>query len=393
MRSAARTDAGSSRRHPQSGAVLPFLSPEEAIGSSPASSPRFKTQALLEVFLKNLEIGLVVCDAVGRITLVNEAARQLAQKDPEGELLSMAPSIWGKIFDVNGRNVPVAEWPWMRALRGMIVLGSEYHLVRRNGDYRDVLFGAYPIQSRQSQRAGVLISLTNITEYKTKYALLRENAVLSERTRLAGEIHDTILQGLQAVVLQLDAADNEFSQYLEQGRERLRRLRDLARQNLAEARRSIWALSDESFGNEDLAVALEFLARRLFEGIPVTLHLHMERPKWPLAAEVRFEVLRIGKEALNNVLRHARATLVRIELAYRDGRVRLSVLDNGRGFEAKPLSSDLKGYGLFGSRMRAERIGGKLMIHTAPGKGTRVVAIIPLASSRHANPERIESNC
>jgi signal transduction histidine kinase len=376
MRSAARIDAGRSSRQPPNGDA-PFLSPDEAVGFSPGAFPGFKTQELLEIFLTNLETGLVVCDAVGRVTLVNKAARQLAQKDPEGELLSTTSNIWGKILDVNGRNIPAAEWPWVRALHGMTVLGSEYRLVQGPGDYRDVLFSAHPIQSRQSQRAGLLISLTDITEYKKKYCLLREHAVLSERTRLAGEIHDTVLQGLHAVVLQLEAAEKEFSQNSERGRERLRRLRDLTRQNLVEARRSIWALSSESFGNEDPGVALECLARRLFEGTPVTLHLHTKKPHRPMAAEVRFEILRIGKEALNNVLRHAGATLVRIELTYSHGWVRLSVLDNGRGFEVDPVSSDLKGYGLFDSRIRAERIGGRLMIHTAPGKGTRVVAIIP----------------
>jgi signal transduction histidine kinase len=179
-------------------------------------------------------------------------------------------------------------------------------------------------------------------------------------------------------VLQLEVADKELGENFEQGRQRLRRLRKLASENLAEGRRSIWALSKESFGNEDPAVALGFLARRLFEGVPIELRLRTEKSVRKLAPEVRLELLRIGKEAMANVLRHARATVVRVELAYSEGHVRLAILDNGRGFTASPLSFATKGFGLFALRMRAENIGGRLMVHSKLGRGTRIVATIPL---------------
>jgi signal transduction histidine kinase len=378
MQSTAHANGGDSSPRPHSIRAVSSPPKFEVIRRSYEGLTGFSTIALLHLFLDRLSVGIVLCNAAGKITFVNEEARQLAQKDPEGELVSRAPSIWGEMFDVNGRDIPIAEWPCVRALHGLTTSGSEYRLVRRKGDYRDVLFGAYPIPGRQSQTAGVLSSLTNITEHKRREAVLREDAVLNERSRMAGEIHDTVVQGLNAVVLQLEVADKELGENFEQGRQRLRRLRKLASENLAEGRRSIWALSKESFGNEDLAVALGFLARRLFEGVPIELRLRMEKSVRKLAPEVRLELLRIGKEAMANVLRHARATVVRVELAYSEGHVRLAILDNGRGFTASPLSFATKGFGLFALRMRAENIGGRLMVHSKLGRGTRIVATIPL---------------
>ena len=379
MQSTARANAGDPSPRPYGLRAVSSSPKLQVIGHPQENVTGFNTSALLHMFLDKLHVGIVLCNAAGRITMVNQEARQLAQKEPEGEMLSTAPSIWGEMFDTNGRDIPVGEWPWLRALHGLTTSCSEYRLVRRKGDYRDVLFGAYPIPGRQSQTAGVLSSLTNITEHKRREAVLRDDAVLNERSRMAGEIHDTVVQGLNAVVLQLEVADKELGDNFEQGRYRLRRLRKIASDNLAEARRSIWALSKESFPNEDPAVALAFLARRLFEGIAIELRLHMEKSARRLAPEVRLELLRIGKEAMANVLRHARATVVRIELAYSgDGQVRLAILDNGRGFTVVPLSNASKGFGLFALRMRAENIGGKLIVHSKLGKGTRVVATIPL---------------
>ncbi len=349
-----------------------------------AGIPGFDSNVLLHTFLKHLRTGIVLCNALGKITLVNSSARQLAQADPEGQLLSTASSVWGEMRGVDGRDIPVTEWPWMKALHGQITLDSEYRLVRRNGDYRDVLFGAYPIQWRRFQTVGVLSTLTNLTEHNKRHLVLLNDAVLNERARVAGEIHDTVVQGLNAVVLQLEAADKELSWSVEQAQSRLRRLRELARANLAEARRSMWLLSGESFGDEDPAGALAFLAKRLFKDLPIELRFHMQKAIRGLAREVRHELLRIGKEAMTNILRHAHASRVRIELVSSDGQVRLSIADNGRGFIPAPIRNAREGFGLLGLRMRAERVGGKLAIQSRPGRGTRVVATLP-ASPQPSN--------
>jgi signal transduction histidine kinase len=359
---------------------MPQYSSGVDTGHPNAAFAGFDSKALLHTFLEQLGTALVLCNAVGKITLVNAAARQLAQRDPEGALLRVAPSVWGEMFDEQGRGIPVAEWPWIRALHGQTVLPCEYRLVRRNGEYTDVLFGAYPIRDQRSTTAGVLSSLTNITQHKSKELALRHDAIMNERSRMAGEIHDTLVQGLNAVLLQLETVSKEFKISYGQGEQRLRQLREIARENLSEARRTIWQLSSESLHNEDPALALAFVARKLFEGVAVELQLHLQKEVHELSPDVRIELLRIGKEALANVLRHARASQVRVDLAYIDGMVRLSIADNGRGFNLSPRFIAHHGFGLTSMRMRAERIGGKLSIHSRPGRGTRIVATVPLSS-------------
>jgi signal transduction histidine kinase len=236
---------------------------------------------------------------------------------------------------------------------------------------------------------GVLTCITDITEHNRKDLVRRHEAIMNERARMAGEIHDTLVQGLNAVLLQLEAAGKDFKVSYEQGQQRLRHLREIARANLSEARRSIWQLSSEALHKEDPSVALEFLARKLFEGTSTELQLHLQKEVHELPPEVRIEILGIGKEALANVLRHARANQVRVDLSYNDGMVRLSIADNGRGFTPAPLLSAHQGFGLMSMRMRAERIGGKLTINSRPGRGTRITTTVPLSLSRRSRAAQV----
>jgi signal transduction histidine kinase len=208
--------------------------------------------------------------------------------------------------------------------------------------------------------------------------MLREDAVLNERGRMAADIHDTVVQGLNAIVLQLEAAEEEFLDNPDQALRRLRRVREVARESLMEARRSMWTLCHGSFDNEDPAVALESLARKMFEGTNITLQFGLQKRASALPPEVGFELLRIGKESLVNVLRHARASKVRIELVYRPQEVRLSVLDDGRGFVPIPFSITQQRFGLFGLQTRAEHLGGRVAVQSHPGRGTRILARVPI---------------
>jgi signal transduction histidine kinase len=90
-------------------------------------------------------------------------------------------------------------------------------------------------------------------------------------------------------------------------------------------------------------------------------------------------LLRIAQEAVANTIKHARASEVRIRLEMETGRLRLSVADDGQGFEQTEAFSELGGhFGLLGMRERAERLGGELQLHSAPGHGTEVEVKVPL---------------
>jgi signal transduction histidine kinase len=179
-------------------------------------------------------------------------------------------------------------------------------------------------------------------------------------------------------VLQLEAAEEEILANPEQARQRLRRVREIARESLAETRRSMWTLCQESFDDKHPAIALAFVAQKLFAGTPVKLQLSLGEDTRAIPTDMRIELLRIGKEALSNVLKHARATTVTLELAWLEKELRLSVLDDGQGFKSESLPSGQGGFGLFGMRTRAERLGGKLVVESRPERGTQIVAHFPL---------------
>jgi len=335
--------------------------------------PEVNRNRVSPLMLADLRVGIVVSNSDGTITLANAAAKRLAQMNPEGKSLSVAPRIWGELFDPSGRRVPVHRWPCMRALQGKTTVDLECRLVRSDRSGSSILFGSCPIRKAGSQMCGSLSSLTDVTDVKQKEVSLREGAIVRERARFATDIHDTLLQGLSAVVLQFEALEPELPQELAL---KLARIKQIARETLAETRRSIWVLSHEPADEQDPAATLGFIAEKLFSGMPISLQFRLQECPG-LDSRLRFALTRIGKEALTNVLKHSRATVVRIELTYARKEVRLSVIDNGCGFAASTAQAQ-DGFGLFGLKARAQLLGGDALVHSRAGSGTSVVVTLPV---------------
>jgi signal transduction histidine kinase len=354
--------------------LLPHSGKLDRTGLSPTE--------LTELLLRQTLVGIVVCDADGKINLINEAAKSLALCDSDGEPIPRVSDIWGKMLDTSGCPIPAEESPCMRALRGETTVNQECHLIRLGASPFDILFTAAPIISNQ-QVVGAIASVTDITQRKREEVQRREEAVSKERNRMASDLHDTVCQSLNAIVLLLEAAEDEFSQDSETARRHFRRAHEVARESLIEGRRSMWTLCHESLEKEDLVPALSFIARKLFAGTPVKLELSLQPETCTLSSELRRELLRIGREALANVLKHANATTVHLDLVFQKREVQLCIYDNGHGFLGTPPPSAHRGWGLNNMRKRAERMGGKLVVNSRPGQGTRLMAALPLpASSR-----------
>lgn len=196
---------------------------------------------------------------------------------------------------------------------------------------------------------------------------------------MAADIHDTLSQGLNAIVLQLKAAMEEVPNQLNDARLHLLHAHDAARDCLGQARRSMWTFSQQPFEGEDLAVLLSSAAERLFSATAVTLKLQLEGGTAAVSSDVRCALQRIASEALCNSLRHGQATEVRMHLTYRGSDVELQVIDDGVGFGSAAASGGRRGLGLVSMRERAERLGGKFVIKSRPGQGTRIFASIPLS--------------
>ncbi|MFF5075757.1 sensor histidine kinase [Actinoplanes sp. NPDC000266] len=202
----------------------------------------------------------------------------------------------------------------------------------------------------------------------------REAGVLDERQRMAGEIHDTLAQGLAGIITQLQAAENTMD------RRHMTNALTLARESLTEARRTVHAMEPSMLAETRLPDAIEDLARRWSQAHQIDAALTTTGDARPLHPDIEVALLRTAQESLTNVAKHARATEVTLTLSYMENQVTLDVRDDGSGFDTKAerLHDSLNGgFGLTGMRRRIQRLAGRLIIESEPGNGTAVSASVP----------------
>lgn len=199
--------------------------------------------------------------------------------------------------------------------------------------------------------------------------------ILAERNRLAREIHDTLAQGLAAVSMQLELAKTRddpaaVGRHLETAHR-------LVRGSLADARASIWNMRPQVLETHDLAGALEGILRQLAEGTPVTARFTVTGSRRRLPPVMENDLLRIGQEAIVNAMKHAAPRHVDVALGFTDQQVDLAVADDGTGFDPERAAAQAGSYGLAGVRERAAQLGARLVLESAPGRGTRIVLRVP----------------
>jgi signal transduction histidine kinase len=203
----------------------------------------------------------------------------------------------------------------------------------------------------------------------------RHAAILEERTRMARDIHDTLAQGFTGVIVQMEAAEEAFvDEAPDDAIQHVRRARELARESLGEARRSVHALRPQALEKAGFCDALKYTIRNPTIGTSLRSEFQVEGDVRELPPSVEENLLHIGQEALTNALKHARATRFETRLCFESDAVRLELSDNGEGFIGEAANG---GFGLIGMRERAEQIGGTLRVTSARGKGTMIVAVAP----------------
>ncbi len=198
-----------------------------------------------------------------------------------------------------------------------------------------------------------------------------ELAASQERGNLARELHDSVTQALFSMGLTLRSLELLLDQNPEAARAKLAELRDLQKDALAEMRTLIFELRPKSLEQDGLEQALRTHAAAVQgrTGLSVTVEADTGLPE-RLPSEAEETLYRIGQEALHNVVKHANASTARILLARVGGEIRLSVTDDGIGFD--PANTPRGHLGLVGMRQRAERIGAEFGVTTRPGHGTAV---------------------
>jgi len=242
-----------------------------------------------------------------------------------------------------------------------VQLGAQDHLVK--GRFTPSVLGRsirYAIERKRTEQAML--------------ARLKEAAVLDERNRIAGEIHDILAQDFIGILLQLEAARELHGSNPEEISKCIQLAEAVARSGLAEARRSVWALCPPELDAEGLVGAVQSFLSRIAVGDPNEIGFSLCGEPYPLPNDTALGLLRICQEAVVNALRHAQASKIRVQITYRPSGVDLCVYDNGRGFDPKAHGGS-KGFGLTSMHERAERIGARIEISGEPGQGTRLTVI------------------
>ncbi|MEU4624071.1 sensor histidine kinase [Actinoplanes sp. NPDC023801] len=323
---------------------------------------------------------------VGRPLIHRNAENTAALLTILGQLCLFGVAVWSvplatwlmfAVIPVIFQMVPVRVAIGLVVVANLIPVGVEY-------SYDPAGIGMDLVIAVISIGAGICIGLwilktlaeseqraTLITELEESRAevvrLSHEAGVAAERARLAGEIHDTLAQGFTSIITLVQAADPSLRD------ERLALAVRTARENLAESRAMVAALSPTALASASLPDAVRRSAARFTEesGVPASVRVTGDYRDLPTRLEV--VLLRAAQESLTNIRRHAHANEAGVLLSYAPSSVRLVVRDDGCGFD--PGSPG--GFGLPGMRARAEQVGGRLTIRSDADTGTTVELEIP----------------
>ncbi len=275
--------------------------------------------------------------------------------------IGMATSQVGGIDNLNG----VIWFAWVLLFAINLVMATGFTLLNIAVHERNA-----KLESALEENAGLHAQLL---------VQAREAGVLDERQRMAREIHDTLAQGLAGIITQLQAAEQAGDDETE-WRRRVATAATLARDSLAEARRSVHAVEPSALAEARLPDAIGEVTKQWASTNSVAAVLTTTGDARPMHPDVEVTLLRTAQEALANVAKHAQASRVGLTLSYMEDLVTLDVRDDGVGFTPnlkRVNGSTTGGFGLTGMRQRVQRLAGRLEIESEPGTGTAISATVP----------------
>jgi len=219
---------------------------------------------------------------------------------------------------------------------------------------------------------------------------------VSERTRIARDLHDTLLQSFHGLLFQLQATYNMLPDSSGDAKQRLGTAIDQAADAITEGQDAVQNLRSSTVVTNDLAEAISTLAEELAaaqldhaNATPPIVDVAVEGTSRNLHPILRDDIYRTAGEALRNAFRHARARRIEVQIRYDDRQLRVRVRDDGKGIDKALLDHHRSGhFGLPGMRERAELIGGRLDVWSREGVGTEVDLTVPARSAYAASRAR-----
>ena len=237
----------------------------------------------------------------------------------------------------------------------------------------------------QLERDGLEVEVANRTAELTQLAQHLQSAREDERSRLARNLHDDLGSLLTAAKLDAARIRSRLAATAPEAQDLLKHLVTTLNESIALGRRIIEDLRPSALSNLGLAATLEILIREFAAQSGTQVHLALEPVELAPASELI--VYRVVQEAITNIVKYARASNVWVALETVDGQARITVRDDGTGFNQR--AKQTSAYGLMGMRYRVEAAGGGMLVESEPGSGTRIIASLPVQEPQ-AQEARLE---
>ena len=262
-------------------------------------------------------------------------------------------------------------------------------LVAHDAEYH---FSPHQLRVAYGVAGAAALALENARLYARSHTL----GMAEERIRVAREIHDGMAQGLTAVALNLEAAEQLFEVKPVKSKEKINRALELTRSNLEDARRSVLDLHASALQELTLTEALQRRTQQFLDEHRerhITGSFNGESMFGRLSSRMELSLYRIFEEALDNVARHADATHIDVSIARGGDDVVLAVTDNGQGFDVEQALSARRTPGTFGLvaiRERVRLLHGTMEVHSASGAGTTMIVTVPY-EAQHSGPKVLKT--
>ncbi len=215
-----------------------------------------------------------------------------------------------------------------------------------------------------------------LLETEMNTSIMSREAVLAERSRIAQELHDTLLQTFSGILMQLRVAQRMRWQHPEMTWELIDRCVDVAAQGLADARKAIWLLQPDSGEHRDLSSSIKDVISNLSFLNHSQIHFNEVGDRYLCSPDVVRDLTRIASEAIVNAVKHAESDNINIKIIYLPDSIQLSVSDDGKGFDTERCLEG-GGFGITSMKQRVQRMNGTLLIKSDAGKGTEITVRIP----------------
>lgn len=282
---------------------------------------------------------------------------------------------------------------------------QEQYLIRRRNDLEVRIKDAYKtIMRAENLYSNIEVALGYLTGDLREITLQVENiqqrqliglriikAQEEERQRVARDIHDGPAQSMSNVVLKAEICERLIDVDIERSREELQKLKKFVRDCLQDVRKIIYNLRPMSLDDLGLVPTLQRYLLQFQEENGIAVSFKTRGDYDIIEPEISLTVFRIVQEAINNILKHAEAQNVVVNLESSDNLLRLYIYDDGKGFDPKELqlrSEDVNsGFGLLSMRERIDLLSGELKINSHPGNGTRLNVMIPLLREEEETDE------